>query len=279
MLKKLKKFAKRPQLNEKSSEKFWDDPHISKGMLEAHLNQNLDSATRNLAFIKESAAWIAQTLPPAQYPRLLDLGCGPGIYAELFYERGYQVSGLDLSERSIRYAVKSAADKSLPIKYLTSDYIKYPIQGEYDLITMIYCDFGALIKEERSILLKKVYDMLPTQGCFLFDVFTPFEYEGREEFKVWEYEESGFWREHPCLVLHSHYRYDSDNTFLNQYIVGDQSGTVCYNIWEHTFTIEELEHDLKAVGFADFRYFGDVAGKELCTDSKTICIMAIKQQR
>lgn len=276
MLKIIEKFVKRPALNEKSTEKFWDHPHISKGMLEAHLNPKIDSATRNLDFIKVSVDWIAAAVPSARFPRLLDLGCGPGIYAELFQDKGYQVTGLDLSERSIQYASNSAEDKHLDIHYLTSDYVQSPIPGEYDLVTMIYCDFGALLKEERTILLKKIYDILPQEGCFLFDVFTPFEYEGREEFKVWDYEEKGFWRDQPHLLLHSYYRYDSENTFLNQYIVSDNENTVSYNIWEHTFTIGELKEDLKEAGFAEFKFYGNVAGEEWSTSSKLLCAMAQK---
>ena len=55
---------------------------------------------------------------------LLDLGCGPGIYAELFYQYGYQVTGIDLSKRSISYAQASAKQKGFDIIYLRSDYTK-----------------------------------------------------------------------------------------------------------------------------------------------------------
>lgn len=66
-------------------------------MLKAHLNPDLESATRKLDFLEQSANWISDTLPPSSYKRLLDLGCGPGIYAEFFDAKGYQVTGLDIS--------------------------------------------------------------------------------------------------------------------------------------------------------------------------------------
>ena len=78
MLQKIKPYLTRPRLYEKSSAPFWDDPHISRGMLQAHLNPDLESATRTLAFVQKSVDWISDTVPAAEYPRLLDLGCGPG---------------------------------------------------------------------------------------------------------------------------------------------------------------------------------------------------------
>ena len=91
----LKILKEKPALYEPSPRNMWDDPHISKQMLAAHLDEGFDSATRKMGFVKESVGWIACTLPPARYKRLLDLGCGPGIYAELFCRNGYEVTGVE----------------------------------------------------------------------------------------------------------------------------------------------------------------------------------------
>jgi len=37
---------------------FWDDPHISKGMLAAHLDPNTDVASRRPETIDRTVAWI-----------------------------------------------------------------------------------------------------------------------------------------------------------------------------------------------------------------------------
>lgn len=54
MNKKLLVFSQKPKLYEASSKKFWNDEHISKGMLEAHLNPIWDAATRNHNFVSKS---------------------------------------------------------------------------------------------------------------------------------------------------------------------------------------------------------------------------------
>lgn len=54
----LLKFLKsRPTEYAESTDKFWDDEHISKYMLEAHLNPNIEAASRQHAFIN----WISDS--------------------------------------------------------------------------------------------------------------------------------------------------------------------------------------------------------------------------
>ena len=94
MLEQLFSFMQRPRLYQPSTSKFWDDEHISKRMLESHLDPEWDAATRPHKFVDKSVDWIVSILPSKKYPKLIDLGCGPGIYAEKFYEKSYCVTGL-----------------------------------------------------------------------------------------------------------------------------------------------------------------------------------------
>ena len=260
-MKQLKQYEKKPKLYEKSTQKFWDDPYISKGMLEAHLNPDVEAATRKEKFVVDSVNWIDERVPSENYPKLLDLGCGPGVYAELFNNKGYQVTGFDLSKRSIEYAKTRAKEKKQDIQYVEGDYISDDFGRGYDLITMIYCDFGVLSTKDRKTLLKKVYAGLNDGGCFLFDVFTIEKYRGKKEYKEWSIEEQGFWREKTSLILKSFYRYEEETTFLEQYIIIDELGMECCNIWEHVFTLDEIKQDLQVAGFRDISIYGDVAGK------------------
>ncbi len=83
MNKKIMKYLKGiPVEYTPSSKKFWDDEHISKFMLEAHINSDTESASRNHRFIEKSVEWISSLIPDMKGKKILDLGCGPGIYAE-----------------------------------------------------------------------------------------------------------------------------------------------------------------------------------------------------
>ncbi len=65
---------------------------------------------------------------------------------------------------------------------------------EFDLATLIYCDYGALSTENRRLLMEKIYDSLRPGGKLILDVFTINKYNNFEEIKYWEInEEGGFW--------------------------------------------------------------------------------------
>ena len=83
---------------------FWDDEHISKGMLAAHLDIGNDGASRKLSTIQKSVNWISEQYLDPDHRKLLDLGCGVGIYSELLHNMGFTVTGIDFSKRSIEYA-------------------------------------------------------------------------------------------------------------------------------------------------------------------------------
>lgn len=274
MLAKLMPYFQRPALFAPGTARFWDDPHISKGMLEAHLNPSWDAATRNHAFVDRSAAWIAGLLSPAQCPRLLDLGCGPGLYAQRFCRHGYEVTGVDLSERSLAHARASAREAGLAIDYVRQNYLDLDVPGPYDLAVMIYCDYGVLPESSRKRLLSNVRRALWPGGRLLLDAFTPRQYAGRKPSRQWYAQEAGFWSPQPHLCLESFHRYDEDNTFLNQTIVVTEGAVQCYNIWEHVFEAEELARELESEGFAKAQFYGDIAGAELTPESATLCILA-----
>jgi predicted RNA methylase len=60
---------------------FWNDPHISEKMLKAHLDSNSDLASCRPETIQRSVDWLIEILGVQTGASVLDLGCGPGLYA------------------------------------------------------------------------------------------------------------------------------------------------------------------------------------------------------
>lgn len=271
MFNELKKYTTKPQLNSPSTNKFWDDEHISKGMLEAHLNPNWDAASRKPEFLDKSVNWISEIAPSSQYKLLLDLGCGPGLYAERFSSAGYSVTGVDFSKRSIAYAKEQTLLNKSNIEYRYQNYLTIDYVEQFDVITLIYCDYSVLSITDRLNLLKKVYQALKPKGKFIFDVFTPIM--RKTESRSWQYNEGGgFWSEKPHICLESVYQYDDeDRTELRQCIVLTEETVNCYNIWDHFFTKESLLSEIQTAGFNTYEFYGDVAGKEFSDTGEIIC--------
>jgi SAM-dependent methyltransferase len=270
-------YLRRPNLCEESTCKFWDDEHISKGMLEAHLDPHQEGASRKHSFIEESVAWISNICPPQCYPKLVDLGCGPGLYVERLFKKGYKVTGIDFSQRSIAYAEEEARKKDYNIEYLYKNYLDINYKNEFNLAIMIYCDFGALCDKSRNTLLRKVHDALSDGGVFIFDVFTPHNYKDKgESFKWYLNEGSGFWRPDSHLCLEAHYIYEN-NTRADQYVIIDNSEKVdVVRVWDHYYTRETILKELLEAGFKGAEIYGDASGTPYFIGSKTMCIAAHK---
>lgn len=234
-------------------------------------------ASRKLEFIDKSVAWIASIAPPSQYRKLLDLGCGPGVYAERFHSAGYEVTGMDFSKRSIEYAKEQTAARNGKIGYFYQDYLTIDFDGCFDVVTLIYCDFGVLSTKDRATLMDKVYKGLRPDGVLILDVFTPAQHEGKQEARDWSYyPNGGFWAERKHLCLNSFYRYDEDNTVLNQTVVIDEDSVECYNIWEHCFTKGDLLLEVQTAGFTQYELYGDVSGKIFDEQGNVICAVFTK---
>ncbi|MCL2840908.1 MAG: class I SAM-dependent methyltransferase [Defluviitaleaceae bacterium] len=271
MFNNLMKYTEKPQLYTPSTNSLWNDEHISKGMLEAHLHPNWDAATRNHKFIEESVKWIAKITPPSEFNNLLDLGCGPGLYAERFAKVGYAVTGIDFSERSVEYAKKQAILSGSNISYHYKNYLTLDYTEQFDVITLIYCDYAPLSINDRLTLLKVVYKALKPNGKFVLDVFTP--KMRKAEKNSWSNNKSGsFYSEKPHICLERTYQYDDDdNTELDSIVVITDEKIECYNIWNHYFTKEMLIDEIMPTGFSQYEFYGDVAGHEYSENGETIC--------
>lgn len=277
MINKLLEYSKRPEVYAQSSAKFWDDEHISKEMLKCHLHPTSDAASRNHDFIDKSVEWIQTIASPQTNKNLLDLGCGPGMYTQRLFHKGYTITGVDFSKRSIEYAKDQAQRQGYNIEYIFKNYLEIDYCNVFDLVLLIYCDFAVLSHKQREILLENVYSAMKEGGKFIFDVFTPKNFEGQMESNNWYVNEgNGFWKPETYLCLESHYIYE-DNIMLDQYVIIDQEDKVdVIRVWERCYTKEMIINELEKAGFKNIKIYSDVLGKVYDEESKTMCIVVEK---
>lgn len=274
MTNKLFSLLQKPALWQRSNEPFWDDEHISKGMLEAHLNPDWDAASRRHSYIDRSVDWLKSIIPAGS--KILDLGCGPGLYTARLSDSGYKVTGIDYSGRSIAYAKEH--DKKT--EYIYQNYLEMDYSGNFDAITLIYCDYAALIPDERKILLSKVYRALKPDGLFIFDVFTERTHRGKSDNTHWSYHENGgFWNEKPHLCLEAEYYYENNTVKADKTIIVTENSMHEYLIWDTAYTKDSLLNEAAPFGFLLHGIYDDVCGKQYTGDSDTLCAVLKKCDR
>jgi len=119
--------AVKPKLYEKGNAVMWTDKHISKQLLDVHLNTDVDLGSRKIKTINSTVTWILKTSKKKKL-NILDLGCGPGLYSEKLAQKGHNVTGVDFSANSIAYAKEEAKKKKLDIIYLKENYLNLDLE-------------------------------------------------------------------------------------------------------------------------------------------------------
>ncbi|MDD1728713.1 MAG: class I SAM-dependent methyltransferase [Methanospirillum sp.] len=267
---KLKSLTIAPPLDEPGTHRMWDDPYISGQLLRIHLNQETDAASRKPETIIRTVNWIESFLKKPS--SILDLGCGPGLYDELFAERGHRVTGIDYSLRSVQYAKEQAAKRGLNITYLHQNYLDLTLENRYDLVIMIYCDFSVLNPDERDRLLHRVFHLLNPGGLFIFDVLN----EHAPDFmnineKGWEISEGGFWKLDPYLALSQSFHYQTERVILQQHIIcTDEEDPEIYRFWNRYYQTGEMAAILKQAGFSEVQMSYQVLPEERAGTNKMV---------
>ena len=254
----LLKYANKPALYEKGTAVMWTDPYISKQLLQIHLNPDIDLASRKRNTIEKTIEWIFGQVS-GEAMNILDLGCGPGLYTQQIAQKGHKVTGVDFSENSIKYAREQAKINYLDIPYIHKNYLELELtDNEFDLVLMIYTDFGVLLPEERIQLLRTIEKALKPGGIFVFDVLNDKDLDKKVSPKNWELAEQGFWRNTEYLALSDSFFYKEQKVILNQHIVADEIKTEVYRFWTHYFSHKDLKHLLKPFDFTDIRFYENV---------------------
>jgi SAM-dependent methyltransferase len=264
----------KPQPFELGEPMFWTDPHIAKQMLAAHLDPSIDAASRRPETIARITAWIATYLGLHPGDAILDLGCGPGLYAERLAQAGFQVTGVDFSQNSIGYAMAQAQAKQLPIQYLWQNYLELDVPAQFPAVMLIYGDYCPLSPAQRARLLANVRAALLPGGRFILDVTTPLCHQKYGLKNSWYAAGQGFWKPGPHLVLEQGFTYP-DGLFLDQYTVIEGDGKITvYRNWFQDYTPEMIRAELAAGDFEVEALWGDLAGAPYTPDSEWIGIVA-----
>jgi SAM-dependent methyltransferase len=273
----LEKIRRRPKAFEfYTTPRLWNDPHISKQMLAFHLDSTADPASRNQAFIDRSLDWIVRHFDEVgPGVKIADFGCGPGLYTTPLAERGADVAGIDLSERSIAHARATAGQKGLSIDYALANYLEFTTDKRFDLITMIYCDFCVLSPEQRKTLLTKFRTFLKPGGAVLLDVHSVDWLAGVEEQQTFDYSPGdGFWSADPYYVFLNRFKYETEQLYLDKYMIVERTRTWEIYNWLQAYDLNSLEQVFGESGFEIVEHYANVSGDAYQPGATEIAIVA-----
>jgi SAM-dependent methyltransferase len=101
--------------------------------------------------------------------KILDLACGKGRHAIYLNQKGFDVTGIDLSEESIAFAKKF---ENQHLHFLVQDMRTELGTNSYDFILNLFTSFGYFETEEENVnALVSIEKALKPEGVFVLDFF------------------------------------------------------------------------------------------------------------
>ena len=231
----------------------WDDPAFSERMLREHLDESHNAATRKTADRLSTIDWLWEKLNLAQGSNLLDLTCGPGLYAVEFAKRGCIVTGYDFAPASITYAKDLADGYELSqqctfIKQDIRDMILEP--NSFDGATLIYGQLAVFQTTEAKEILANIAQALKPGGKLCIELLNQDNVDKKDS-NWWFTDNTGLWGDTPFLHLGERFWVDAEKTSIERFhILQLETGELqTIELCDQTYTQEEVVSMLQEAGF------------------------------
>ncbi len=104
--------------------------------------------------------------------KALDTCCGAGTNTVYLAEKGFEVTGIDISTAAIEYAKKKAEQAGVKIDFRVQNFLNLPFEDEeFDFVFDMGC-FHHVKVEDRLTFIKGVYRVLKNGGNYLLTCFS-----------------------------------------------------------------------------------------------------------
>ncbi len=233
----------------------WGDPDFSRRMLKEHLTQAHDAASRRTPIIERQVAWIHTQVLGAKPSRILDLGCGPGLYTARLEALGHTCTGIDFSPASIEYARQHSGSR-----YLQGDLRKVEFGGGCDLVMMIFGEFNTFTPDDARLILAKARAALKPSGALLLEAhpYAAVERVGGQP-PMWYSAQSGLFSDQPYLCLEESF-FDPPCAVSRHYVIDAHTGqTAAYASMLRGYTDADYRDLLRE--FGDVTFYPSLTGE------------------
>jgi SAM-dependent methyltransferase len=190
----------------------WNDADFSARVLPVHLDPATHMASRSPAVIRRHVAWLRDrvggALPAGRPPRVLDLGCGPGLYCLELARAGWRATGIDFSPAAIAHARAAAAAEGLACTFLQADLTELTAGqlddlAAADVATFWFGEFHSFRPPVARALLRTVAGLLRPGGLFVLE-YQPWDSFVQQDEQHWQTCDRSVFCDEPHLWLQEH---------------------------------------------------------------------------
>lgn len=232
----------------------WNDPDFSVRMLREHLDESHGAASRQLPDRQAQIDWLWVRLGLQKGQRLLDITCGPGLYAVEMARRGCQVTGVDFGPASIAYARELAAEQGVDGRctFMQQDVRHMDLAGQqFDAALFLYGQLAVFTRAEACALLRQAAQTLRPGGRLAVELLNQ-EKVDKKDGRWWYTDDSGLWGDAPYLHLGERIWYPDEGLSLERFLILHlETGQLDeIQLCDQTYAVPEMVGMMQEAGFS-----------------------------
>jgi 2-polyprenyl-3-methyl-5-hydroxy-6-metoxy-1,4-benzoquinol methylase len=202
---------------------------------------------------------------------ILDLACGPGRHSVALAERGFSVTGVDLSDFLLGKAKERADAVGVEIEWIHEDMRNFKRTGAFDLCLSMWSSFGYFEDMQDDLtVLRNIHDSLASGGVFLIDT------KSKEVLARHYTPTSSHELKDGTLMIEQQEIIDDWSRVKNRWIMLKEGMAKEYR-FEHTvYSGQELKDRLFQTGFTSVKVYGDLDGAQYGPEARRLIAVACK---
>jgi SAM-dependent methyltransferase len=253
------------KLMRKKQKKIWyEDKNLWKTVAPVLFNQ------KRLGDTAEEVDHIIKLSGIRKGAKVLDLCCGIGRHSLELARRGYNVTGVDLTEEYLVKASRDAKAEGLNIQFVRSDMRRFCLLDGFDAAINMFTAFGYFENpaDDRRVL-SNMYCSLRKGGVLIIDII------GKEILaRIFSPRD---WQQENGRILLEERKVRQDWSWIdNRWILLENGRRKEFEFGHRLYSAAELTGLLKDCGFRSVSIYGDFTGADYDHNAKRLIAAARK---
>lgn len=202
---------------------------------------------------------------------VLDLACGPGRHAVAFAQKGFRVTGVDLSPFLLAKARQRANAAGVGVEWVQEDMRTFQRPGEFDLCLNLFTSFGYFEDREDDLkVLINLHRSLSDDGICILDM-------SGKEWLAKHFRSTDSWElDDGTLVIERREIVNDWGEVKNRWIQLKDGKAIEYQFQHRLYSAQELKARFSEAGFGSVKALGDLDGGEYGLEASRLIIVANK---
>jgi SAM-dependent methyltransferase len=218
--------------------------------------------------------FISNALTAVPGSEILDVGCGYGRHAIELVQRGFNVTGLDLSLPLLIRAADEAQRRSLSVNFVHADMREMAFEKQFDGAYSMLTSFGYFDEETNLRVAERIGRALKPGGRLLLDILNRDYVVSDLPVRVW-------WEGTGCVVLEEvDFNFHTSRINTHRSIVFEDGRQLEQELSVRAYSLHEIGRLLRQAGFRVVDVSGGLAtrGDFFGSASRNLLIVAEKRE-